>query len=387
MIDVISHSALTLFMRPRLRNDALQRRSTPDRTEGSAMPRIQADALRDAVAAGYRAVGLPDEDALLCAEWELDADLAGIASHGTVRVGMYLDAIDRGRINPRPNITMTQLRPGAVSIDGDNGMGAVVGVRGMAEAVRCAKVAGIGIATTRGSNHYGRAAFFLKGAVEAGCIGLTVSNGAPVMASYGGSQAVICTNPLAAATPVVDTLTPFAMDIASSVGNFGKIRVAERERTAIPEGWAVDAEGNPTTDPDLAVKGALLPFGGPKGSALAMLVEVLAGVLSGGNFGTDVGNPNRDRVGRADVGHTFIAIDVAAFMPVEQFAQRIDRLADMITGARPMAGFDAVRFPGQGTAERRKQTASEGIVMPASGIAALKAALEPRGVAMPQVTD
>lgn len=351
------------------------------------MPRLQADALRDAIAAAYRAVGLPEEDALLCARWELDADLAGIASHGTVRVGMYLDAIERGRINPRPTITVEQVRPGVARLDGDNGMGAVVGTRGMAEAVRCAKVAGIGLAAARGSNHYGRAAFFLQGAVEAGCIGLTVSNGAPVMATYGGSQSVICTNPIAAATPVVEGLTPFAMDIASSIGNFGRIRVAERERTAIPEGWAVDKDGNPTTDPDLAVKGSLIPFGGPKGSALALLVEVLAGVLGGGNFGTDVGNPNHDRKGRADVGHTFIAIDVAALMPVDEFAGRVDRLAGMVTAARPMAGFDAVRFPGQGTAERRRKSAERGIEMPPSAIAALRAALEPRGIAMPPIED
>ncbi|MGV3650951.1 MAG: Ldh family oxidoreductase [Devosia sp.] len=321
------------------------------------MPRINAEALRQAIASAFQAVGMSAEDAALCAHWQLAADMAGVISHGTVRVGMYLDAIERGRMNPRPEITVSNPRSGVALVDGDNGLGAVVGVRGMAEAVKCAKIAGIGIASVRRSNHYGRAAFFLDGATEAGCIGLTVSNGAPVMATYGGSQAVICTNPIAAATPVAEGQTPFAIDMATSVGAFGKIRVAERERKLIPEGWAVDIEGNPTTDPDLAVKGALIPFAGAKGSALALLVEVLAGVLGGANFGTDVGNPNYDRNRPADVGHTFIAIDVAAFMPLEMFTGRVDRLAQMITSARPMAGFDAVRFPGQGTAERRRSGA------------------------------
>jgi LDH2 family malate/lactate/ureidoglycolate dehydrogenase len=196
---------------------------------------------------------------------------------------------------------------------------------------------------------------------------------------------VICTNPIAAATPQVDGLTAFAMDMAQSVGSFGKIRFHEREGTPIPEGWALDREGRPTTVPTEATRGALLPFGGAKGSALALLVEVLAGVLPGAGYGTRVGSPARGDKRAADVGHLFIAIDVGAFMPLGDFAGRVDDLARIVTGARPAEGFERVRFPGQGASRRREAVDAHGIEMPLSSIAAIAAALEKLSIPMVSV--
>ena len=351
------------------------------------MPFIDPEALRQTITQAYLAVGLLPEDAALCARWMVSADMAGVSTHGTVRLALYLDAIEQGKMNSRPNITVAYPRPGVALVDGDHGLGVLVGTRAMAEAVKAAKVNGIGVAVAKRSSHYGRAGFFLETALEAGCVGVSVSNGAPVMTTYGGSQAVICTNPIAAATPSAPGRTAFAMDMAQSVGAFGKIRHHEREGTPIPEGWALTAEGKPTTVPEEAIKGALIPFGGAKGSALALLVEVLAGVLSGADFGTNVANPTRQSARRSNTGHLFMAFDVEAFMPLGDFTERVDLLSRMITGARPAEGFDEVRFPGQGASERRKAVDKHGIEMPASALTAIAAALAKRGLPMVAVRE
>lgn len=276
----------------------------------------------------FEATGMSRADAELCGDWLADAEASGVTSHGVARVSMYLDALRRGKIAARPRIVVEQPRPGVVLVDGGNGMGAVTGAVAIDHAMAAAATTGIAIATVRRSNHYGAAGYLLRRASIAGFAALTCSNGSPVMAVWGGTEPLLGTNPIAAAFPAAQPRDALAFDMATSVAAFGRIRLAQRNGEAIPNDWAVGRDGSATTDPAVAMQGALLPFGRAKGSALALLVEMLAGVLAGAAIGPSVGNPNDASEAPADVGHAFILIDPRAFMSQDVFEERTAQLGD-----------------------------------------------------------
>lgn len=347
------------------------------------MPRYDYAALAGLIARLFESVGLPPADAQLCGDWLADAEASGVSSHGVARVSMYLDALRRGKIAARPVITVEQTRPGVLLVDGGNGMGPVVGAVAIDRAMAAASVAGIAIATVRRSNHYGAAGYLLQRAARAGYAALTCSSGSPVMAVWGGAQPLLGTNPLAAAFPAADARDALAFDMATSVAAFGRIRQAQRQGEAIPADWAVAADGSATTDPAAAMGGALLPFGGAKGSALALLVEMLAGVLSGAAIGPAVGNPNDPSRAPADVGHAFIVLDPEAFLPRAAFEARTAQLGDLVRGSRKASGVDAVRMPGTGASTRRDDANRQGIALPAETLELLEKELRPLGLHLP----
>lgn len=327
------------------------------------MPAYVFSELVEAVAKLFEAAGLPAGDARLCGDWLVDAEASGVSSHGLARISMYLDALRRGKIAPRPLITVEQTRPGVLLVDGGNGMGPVVGAVAIDRAVAAAAEAGIVVAAVRHSNHYGAAGYLLRRATRAGCMAFTCSNGSPVMAVWGGADPLIGTNPLAAAFPAANPEDSLGFDMATSVAAFGRIRAAQRAGEPIPDDWAVAPDGSPTTDPAEAMRGALLPVGGAKGSALALMVEMLAGVMSGAGIGSKVGNPNDTSAEPADVGHVFVVCDVSAFLPRDRYDRRAAILGAMVRGSRPAAGVDAVRLPGTGAAGRRDLALAEGVAL------------------------
>ena len=319
----------------------------------------------------FHDAGLPPADARLCADWLTDAEASGVTSHGVARVPMYLGALRRGKIATHPVIEVEQTRAGVVLVDGGNGMGVVAGAVAIDRAMSAAAAAGIAIAAVRRSNHYGAAAYLLKRATAAGYIAFTASNGSAAMAVYGGADPIIGTNPIAAAFPARDPEDALAFDIATSVAAFGKMRQAQREGRSIPVDWAVAPDGSATTDPAAGMKGALLPMSGAKGSALALMVEMLAGVLGGAAIGRAVGNPNDQTPEPTDVGHVFVVIDPAAFMPQDRYEERTHRLGDMVRASRPAAGGAPVRLPGAGAHARRTAAASAGLALSDDVIALL----------------
>ena len=327
------------------------------------MPEYVSSALAELLARLFESAGLPADDARLCGDWLTDAEASGVASHGIARVSMYLDALRRGKIAARPVITVEQSRPGVLMVDGGNGMGPVVGAVAIDRAMAAASATGIAVAAVRHSNHYGAAGYLLQRAARAGHAAFTCSNGSPVMAVWGGAEPLLGTNPLAAAFPAAESRNALSFDMATSVAAFGRIRQAQRRGEAIPADWAVGPDGAATTDPAEAMRGALLPVGGAKGSALALMVEMLAGVLTGAAIGPAVGNPNDASTAAADVGHAFIVIDPEAFMPRHRYEDRAAQLGDRVRRARPAAGVGAVRLPGSGASARRDAAARHGLAL------------------------
>lgn len=341
-------------------------------------------AIVDALTRLFEATGMPLPDAELCADWLADTEASGVTSHGVARVTMYLNALRRGKIAARPRIDVQQSRPGVLLVDGDNGMGPVIGAVAIDHAMEAASTTGIAIATVRRSNHYGAAGYLLRRASSAGYGALTCSNGSPVMAVWGGAEALLGTNPIAAAFPAAQSRDALAVDMATSVAAFGRIRLAQRNGEAIPDDWAVAKDGSATTDPAAAMEGALLPFGGAKGSALALLVEMLAGVLAGAAIGPSVGNPNDPSDAPADVGHAFILLDPKAFMARGVFEDRVSHLGALVRASRPAAGVGEPRVPGSGSAAKREAAAHAGLELPPETEALLAKELGHIGLALPK---
>lgn len=347
------------------------------------MSRFGSQALAELLARLFESVGLPEADARLCGDWLADAEASGVTSHGIGRVTMYLDALRRGKIAAQPAIAVEQSRPGVVMVDGGNGMGVVVGAVAIDRAMAAASATGIAIAAVRHSNHYGAAGYLLQRAAKAGYAALTCSNGSPIMAVWGGADPLLSTNPLAAAFPAAEPRDSLSFDMATSVAAFGRIRQAHRGGEPIPADWAVAPDGSATTDPAEAMRGALLPMGGAKGSALALMVEMLAGVLTGAAIGPSVGNPNDTSAVAADVGHAFIVLDPEAFMPRGQFEDRAAQLGDLVRSSRPAAGVSSVRLPGGGASARRQDAAQHGILLPDQTVELLAKELAVIGLDLP----
>lgn len=327
------------------------------------MSRFVPSALAESLARLFESVGLPDADARLCGDWLMDAEASGVTSHGIGRVSMYLDALRRGKIVARPVIAVEQSRPGVLLVDGGNGMGPVVGAVAIDRAMAAASATGIAIAAVRRSNHYGAAGYLLQRAARAGYAALTCSNGSPAMAVWGGAEPLLGTNPLAAVFPAAEARNALSFDMATSVAALGRIRQAHRRGESIPADWAVAPDGATTTDPVEAMRGALMPVGGAKGSALALMVEMLAGVFTGAAIGPAVGNPTDASNAPADVGHAFIILDPEAFMPNSLYEDRAAQLGDLVRGSRPASGVASVRLPGSGASARRHDAVQHGIAL------------------------
>ena len=263
---------------------------------------------------------VPPDDARDTATCLLKAELRGVDSHGLVRLPVYARRIQKGVVNARPDIRIASRTGATALLDGGNGLGPVVGSRAMDEALALAATYGTGFVGVRHSNHFGPAAYYVEKAIAAGCVGLAISNAPPNMAPFGGKTRFLGTNPLAIGIPA-GRESPLIFDASTSVVARGKIIVAAQTGKAIPEGWAVDPEGHPTTDANLALAGAVLPFGGPKGSALSFIIDIACGVLTGAAFASHL-NTLEDLSSEFGVSRERIRqIEVRAFEKVQKAVQ------------------------------------------------------------------
>lgn len=334
--------------------------------------------LRQHGAAILSAAGLPDDDADVVAGSLVDANLRGIDSHGVTRIPVYVERLQRGLVNPRPDIRVLSESGAALVVDGDNGMGAVVTARAVAIAldrVRDARSVSIAI---RNSNHYASGAFYLKPVLECGAAGFLYSNAPSTMAAWGGTRRYLGTNPYTFAVPA-GRHGSVVLDMATSVVARGKVILAAQRGEPIPEGWAVDANGTPTTDAQAALEGSVLPFGGPKGYGIAMMVEVMAGVLSGANIGPGVGDLYENMTDPQGVGAFLQVIDISAFLPYDQFLQRIDGFLDDIKATGSPEQGREVLVPGEIEARTAEVREREGIPLSPDVVSAL-AAVAPAGL-------
>ncbi|USL44210.1 Ldh family oxidoreductase [Priestia megaterium] len=318
----------------------------------------------------FEGEGLSNADANIIAEDLVAANLRGLDSHGISRIPMYLERIRRKVVNPQPNITIKNITPAVSLVDGDDGMGFLAAHKAMDEAVRLAKQSGIGLVGVRRSTHYGMAALYVKQAIEAGYISLAYTNSSPAIPPWGGRSTFLGASPFAAGVPGGKEV-PYVLDMAMTVIARGKIRLAATHGEPIPPGLALDSEGAPTTDAKKAFEGVCLPFGGAKGSALAMLMDLLAGVLTGANYAGEVKSLYFDHSEPQNVGHLFVAIRPDLFVPQEEFEDRMDNFVNKTKEVPLAQGFDEILIPGEPEERTAIQRLKNGIPLTSEVIQSL----------------
>ena len=325
--------------------------------------RVDAARLNEFATAIYAAAGMPEADARLLADTLVQSDLWGHQSHGVLRLGWYLERLRNKVMNPvtQPEFVVDA---GAMAvIDGHDGVGHVLTMLATREAVKRAKQHGIAAVGVRMSNHFGTCMYYTRiGALE-GCVMLLTTNGGPAMAPWGGRKKIIGTNPWSVATPA-GKHPPFLMDMANTGVARGKIYLAHNKRQPIPEGWAIDKDGAPTTDPQAAIEGIVLPMAGHKGYAIAMMVDVLSGVLTGSGFLSDVHSPYKTAE-KSNCGHFMIAVNIEALQPLAQFNARMEQYIAELKSVPLAKGHDEVFYPGEIEANNDIANRRDGLLLPA----------------------
>ncbi len=326
----------------------------------------------------YTTLGLPKSDAELLSDSLVQADLWGHPSHGVMRTFWYGKRIQSGATKAASAYELV-LDGGAIAvIDGNDGVGQVITYHAMQEAIKRSKQHGIGAVAVRNSGHFGTAMYFTRMAARAGCIGFLCTNASPAMAPWGGRSKLIGTNPWSIATPA-GRYSPMMLDIANTAVARGKLYVAQKRGEAIPQGWAIDTEGRPTMDAAAGIAGNILPMAGHKGYAIATLMDVLSGILSGSHFGNAVVGPYVAQ-GRSGVGHLVIALDIASFRPLQDFNADVEKLIESIKNNPLAAGSDEIYYPGEPEARAEEYHRGVGVEIPEETLAELDAGARALGV-------
>ncbi len=343
--------------------------------------RIDAGALIDFATAVYVSAGVPETDARLVADTLVQADLWGHQSHGVLRLGWYLDRIRNGVMKP---VTTPEfvVDAGAIAvIDTHDGVGHVATMLATNEAIKRAKLHGIGAVAVRNSNHFGTCMYYTRRVAGAGCVAMLTSNGGPAMAPWGGRKKIIGTNPFSVAAPVdaEGKCAPFVVDMATTGVARGKIYLARNKNLPIPLGWAISSDGAPTTDPQEAIDGIILPMAEHKGYAIAAMVDMMSGVLTGSGFLSAVHSPYKTAE-KSNCGHLMIAMDIAKFQPLEQFHARMQAFTHEIKSVPLAKGFDEVFYPGEMENNSDAKFRREGLLLPEDTIADLRRIAKETGV-------
>ena len=319
-------------------------------------------------------MGVSEEDAQITARILIATDLRGVESHGIAHLGpLYVKRIKGGLINVKPKIKVLCQAPSTAIMDGDEGLGFVVGHRAMAEVIHRAEVTGAGFITVRNSNHFGAAAPYAMMALEHDMIGISMTSTIAGVVAPGSTKPVVGTNPLAVAVPA-GKKPPFVLDMATSVVAAGKLEIARREGTSIPEGWAIDKEGKPLTDPTKRVhgEGGLLPLGGTpklgsyKGFGLAVLVDILCSLLSGSP--ADILRKFTPHTRGLAGNHFFGALRIDSFLPLENFKKSMDEMIEAFEALPTLPGVNKIYAAGGYEAEIEKDNKVNGIALNAKVI-------------------
>ena len=325
---------------------------------------VRPDVLKRFCLFALQTAGLRETDANITADVLVTTDLCGVFSHGTAQLGNYVRKLRAGGINARGKAVIVSDGPAWAVLDGNAAIGMTTAVTAMGIAIEKAERVGIAYVAVRNSNHFGAAGYYALMAAKREMIGLAMSNSDACMTAPGGRTSILGTNPLAYAVPAGEEW-PVFLDIALSATAASKIHTAKALGQTIPEGWLVNGEGLPTTDlnewPQL---GSQLPMAGHKGFGLAILVEVLAGVLSGAAVGGEVKGWVAQLSEPPGTGHAFLAIDTSKIMPMQEFGFRMDRMIGNIRGAPKAKGSQRIFMPGEMEWEKSASANNEGIALP-----------------------
>ncbi len=320
------------------------------------MPLIFAQELTDFAQRILEAAHVPKDTARLVATSLVAANLRGVDSHGLQLLPFYMEQLLAGDMDAQARGRVISEAGACLLYDGENGIGQQVADTCCEHVIRLARAHGLGMAVARESNHFGAAAWWGQRISSAGLIGIVMCNASSLVPPWQGRQPRLGTNPICMSVP-----GPWLLDMATTTVAAGKIYKAMiNGQDTIPLGWAMDAEGVPTTSTQAALKGLLMPLGGYKGSGLAMMAEILSSVLGGGALCTEVGGL-RIRGRRLRVSQTFLAIDVARFLPVEEFTGRVERLVGIMKSTPPAPGYDEVLVAGDPEWRMEGERRREGI--------------------------
>jgi len=306
--------------------------------------------------------GVPEEQAARAADVMVNADLKGIESHGVRWLDIYLKRIQAGCVKPVTDLKVVQEKAGLLLLDAQNGLGQVALSKGVEMGIAKAKSAGVCAVGVRNSNHCGALGYYTEMATKANMAAIVMTNGTPLMAPWGGTTPCIGTNPISFAVPSQGA--PVILDMATSASARGKVFVAAQKGTKLPDGIALNKEGEPTTDPKEALEGLLLPVGGPKGYGLSLIIDIMAGIMTGSNHGQNITSLYGDLEHSQNIGHFAVIVNIDDFMPLSDFFAGMDKSRDELKGSKLAKGINQIFLPGEIEANTARQRAEQGAIIP-----------------------
>jgi LDH2 family malate/lactate/ureidoglycolate dehydrogenase len=327
----------------------------------ASQPLVEIAKIVEFITRALEAAGIPAEDAGQVAALMAEADARGGDAHGVFRLPQYVKQIQSGAVNPRPNIRVVKSHAGTALVDGDNAIGHLVMKRATGLAIEKARECGVAWVGTRRSNHAGPAQLYPRMIAAQDMIGMYLCVGnTNLVPPWGGTEVLLSTNPIAIAVPGMRHPT-ISLDMATTNTAFGKIRLKAQRGEPMPEGWMIDRQGKPLTDPKRASEGFLLPIGGPKGYGLALMIGLLAGTLNGAAFGRDVVDYTVDSKTPSNTGQSIVAANIAAFADVQAFKEQVDQVWDVMKSSPTLPGFDEVRLPGERSEQIYRERMAHGV--------------------------
>jgi LDH2 family malate/lactate/ureidoglycolate dehydrogenase len=332
--------------------------------------RIDSGLLENLVKQILTRAGVSKNESAIIAESLVHAELSGCPSHGISKLCDYLKRLDENLIEKTTTITTVRDTFTTAVLDANNGWGQVASQRAVDLAIEKARNYGSAWISVRNSNHNGRCGYWASKIANAGMVGIAMTNTSPVMVAYGSSESTLGTNPIAISVPSSSGNT-ISLDMSTSHQARGKITLAHKKGESIPKGWAVDAQGLPTTDPSDALAGSLLPMGGHKGSGLAIMIDILSGVMSGSLFGSYIPRFYDDALPQ-QIGHLFVAMDISTMMPLDEFTDRISQKENETRNSKPAPGREQVYMPGDLEQKKYMENRKAGVPIPEEILLELK---------------
>jgi LDH2 family malate/lactate/ureidoglycolate dehydrogenase len=329
--------------------------------EITASPNVMArhDQLETFCSQALQKLGVPHQEAEITAGTMVTANLRGVDTHGVTRLPAYVAKLKGGALKPSANLTTEKETVATALLDGHDGIGQVISYRAMQMAIRKAGEVGVSYVAVKHSNHFGAAAYYPMMALDHDMIGFTATNASPRLAPTGGVERLFGNNPWSIAVPAGHR-PPVVLDMANSVVAAGKIRTIQKEGKPLPDGWALNKYGEPTTDPEEALKGILLAIGGYKGYGITLMVDLLTGVLTDSNYGPRVKTIDQDTE-PAGIAHSFMAINLTMFTDVAAFKARMDAYIDEIKSSKKAKGSELIYLPGEPEHLRVQERIKKGI--------------------------
>ncbi len=320
--------------------------------------KLKATILTKEITKIFKKFGLTQDHAKISAKALINAELVGAYGHGLSRLKMYCDRISKKVINPKPKVKIKKISQSISHIDADDSIGFVAADLAIKKAIFNAKKTGIGLVAVKNSGHYGLSGYYAEQAVKKNLVTMIYTNAPPAIAPHGSIKSLFGTNPICFGTPS-GSKAPFILDTSISMINRGKIRFASKNNQKLPIGVALDQFGKPTTDANKALKGVQLPIAGFRGSGLAWMVDILSGVLTGGNHAGKVKDPFEDFSGPQNIGHLFITFKTNLF--VKDYNNRIKENIKKVKLLPKVKGVKEIMYPGQNKYKRYKMNLNKEI--------------------------